>query len=127
MFPDSVFYKLDSLLTSAQENRMTRNCPLLWRVHLKLLALRTLQGKDIQRAKATFYEAVRHCPSAKALYMDGIAYFPEMFKEINDLMVEKQINTRLFVPELKLLLEPEAEEKSQDTITIDSSSSDDDH
>jgi len=100
---------------------MTRSCPLVWRVHLKLLALRTLQGKDIQRAKATFYEAIRHCPSAKSIYLDGVSYFPEMLNEATDLMAEKELYTRMPLEELDVLLELEDESNannSQDIITL---------
>jgi len=99
---------------------------LIWRVHLKLLALRAQEGKDVKRAKSTFYDAVRHCPSVKAVYLDGVTYFPDMLKEITDLMTEKQLYVRLPVEELDVLLEieNEAHEKedqaksTQDVVTI---------
>jgi len=106
---DTIFYKLDSMISVAEQHPGVRNCPLLWRVHLKLLALRSREGKDVERAKKTFYDAVRHCPSSKAIYLDGVAYFPELLQEVNDLMAEKQLLVRLPLEELDVLLEMDEE------------------
>lgn len=93
------------MISVAEQHPGARHCPLLWRVHLKLLALRSREGKDVQRARATFYEAIRHCPSSKAIYLDGVAYFPDLLKEVNDLLLEKQLLIRLPIEELDVLLE----------------------
>jgi hypothetical protein len=63
----------------------------------------------VKRAVGTFYDAIRHCPSVKAIYLDGVTYFPEMLKEITDLMAEKQLYIRLPLEELEVLLEIENE------------------
>jgi len=107
--PDTIFYKLDAILSAGQSNGRSRHCPLLWRVHLKLLAQRSLQHKNVQKAKSTFYEAIGHCPSAKSIYMDGVAYFPDMLKEITELMREKQLSVRTPLEELTVLLAVEDE------------------
>lgn len=104
---DTIFYKLDSMISVAEQNPGARHCPLLWRTHLKLLAIRAREGKDVQRARATFYEAIRHCPSSKAIYLDGVTYFPDLLQEVNDLLVEKELLIRLPLQELDLLLELE--------------------
>jgi hypothetical protein len=103
--PDNIFYKLDALLCAAEKNILTRHCPLIWRLHLKHLAIRVSEGKDQKRAEGLFYDAIRHCPTSKALYMDVVSYFPEMMKEVLDLMGEKQLLVRLPIEELDLLLE----------------------
>lgn len=71
--------------------------------------MRSINGKDTERAKSTFYEAVRHCPSAKPIYLDGVSYFPELLKEITDLMTEKNVHIRMPIAELNVLLELEKE------------------
>lgn len=81
---------------------------------MKLLALRTLQAKDVQRARATFYEAIRNCPSSKAIYMDGISYFPDLLSEVTDLMEQKQLLTRLPLAELDVQLADESELPNKD-------------
>jgi len=105
---------------------MTRNCPLIWRVHLKLLALRTLQGKDLKRAIGTFYDAISHCPSNKSLYLDGITYFPDLLKETVDLMTEKRMYIRLPFEELQVLLEIEEEAAAAENTRGNSAVNDDD-
>lgn len=97
------------MLSVAEQHPGVRNCPLVWRVHLKMLALRSREGKDVDRAKKTFYDAIRHCPSSKAIYLDGVTYFPYLLKEINDLMAEKQLLIRLPLEELDVLLELDEE------------------
>jgi hypothetical protein len=106
---DTIFYKLDSMISVAEQHPGVRHCPLLWRVHLKMLALRSREGKDVERAKKTFYDAVRHCPSSKAIYLDGVTYFPELLQEVNELMAEKQLLVRLPLEELDVLLELDEE------------------
>ena len=105
MPPDTIFYKLDALLSAAEKNLLTRHCPLIWRLHLKHLAIRATEGKDVRRAHGLFYDAIRHCPTSKALYMDVISYFPEMMSEVMKLMGEKQLLVRIPIEELDLLLE----------------------
>lgn len=103
--PDTIFYKLDALFSAAENNSLTQNCPLIWRLHLKHLAIRAKEGKDQKRAHGLFYEAIRRCPTNKAIYMDAIAYFPEMMKEITDIMTQKELVVRLPIEELDLLLQ----------------------
>ncbi len=66
-----------------------------------------------------------HCPSAKSIYLDGIAYFPEMLKEATDLMAEKQLYTRMPLEELDALIELQNEaddaKDTKDVVTILSS------
>jgi len=102
--PDTIFYKLDAIFSAAETNLLTRTCPLIWRLHLKHLAIRVKEGKDVRRAHGLFYEAIRRCPSSKPLYMDAIAYFPEMMTEIMELMAQKELVVRLPMEELDLLL-----------------------
>jgi len=67
--------------------------------------MRVMDGKDDKRAHGLFYDAIRHCPTSKALYMDAISYFPDMTGDVLAVMAEKQIQVRLPVEELDLLLE----------------------
>ena len=76
---------------------------------MKHLAVRVKEGKDRDRARTLFYDAIRHCPSSKSIYLDAIAYFPEMKKEVMDLMAEKQILVRLPTEEFELLMEIDSE------------------
>ena len=103
-------------MSTAEKNSSSRNCPLIWRIHLKLTALRGKKPngeKDDKAARGIFYEAIRHCPSVKVLYMDALTYFPDMLKEIHDLMSEKQILIRLPLEELNVLLENENENNDE--------------
>lgn len=96
---------MDALFTAAENNFLTQTCPLIWRLHLKHLAIRCREGKDSRRAHGLFYEAIRRCPTNKALYMDAIAYFPEMMTEIIEIMSQKELVVRLPMEELDLLLQ----------------------
>jgi hypothetical protein len=126
--PDTIFHKLDAVLTTAEQNPCSRNCPLIWRIHFKLNVLRIKKSSSDQSAKGMFYDAIRNCPAVKYLYMDALAYFPGMLKEIHDLMKEKQFLLRLPLEELNVLLEKEEDdaEGENDRISSKSEESDDD-
>ena len=84
---------------------------------MKMNHVRYLKSKGIIKddtIKSKFYDAMRNCPALKSLYMDALSYFPNMMKEVQDLMKEKQLYVRLPGEELNLLLQNEEVDEDDD-------------
>ncbi|XP_054262379.1 nuclear exosome regulator NRDE2 isoform X2 [Macrosteles quadrilineatus] len=90
---------LKNLLRQLAEEEVTRQCPLVWRLYLQLVAA---QESDTQ-VKATFYKALQACPWFKALYIDAVKFLPEELPEVQDLLIEKELRLHTTPEELEIL------------------------
>ncbi|KAB7497482.1 Protein NRDE2-like protein, partial [Armadillidium nasatum] len=102
----SAGHQLKSLLESAVTSDVGKNCPVLWRIYLRLISMMKRE-KDLVNVA---YRALHSCPFAKCLYLDCISFLPEKMDEILRMMTEKGIRIRLPLEELDLLLEEEKED-----------------
>lgn len=102
-------YRLEHVLETAVSRPPGRNCPLLWRLYLALVA-----NTQPKKLKSLIYTAIFHCPGVKSLYLDCIRLMPSLLKEIVNLMAEKGIRVRLPLEELQVLLETELDLENDD-------------
>ncbi|XP_063603586.1 nuclear exosome regulator NRDE2-like [Penaeus indicus] len=102
-------YRLENVLETAVSRPPGRNCPLLWRLYLALVA-----NTQPKKLKSLIYTAIFHCPGVKSLYLDCVRLMPSLLKEIVNLMAEKGVRVRLPLEELQVLLETELELENDD-------------
>ncbi|XP_023233026.1 protein NRDE2 homolog [Centruroides sculpturatus] len=94
-------WKIRSLFEKAATMSKLSHSVLLWRMYIRF----ELQQGDMRRTKAVFYQAIKQCPWAKVIYMDGIKCFPTDIQEILDTMMEKGLRIRTPLEEIEILLE----------------------
>ena len=64
-----------------------------------------LQHQVSAEAAWSFYESLRYCPWAKQIYLDKIKNDFKQWKQVVDMMTEKELRVRFPVEEFQVLLE----------------------
>ncbi|KAI9313832.1 NRDE-2, necessary for RNA interference-domain-containing protein [Dichotomocladium elegans] len=107
-----------SLFESAIESVSTRASVLIWRLYID----HEVRTKNLERAKALYYRAVRACPWSKELYLLGIqalsrSLTEKELHEIVSLMMEKEIRLRCPIDDALLMDEGHEELIKDDETT----------
>lgn len=94
------------LETMQDYGRSLAQCPLIWRHFFRYEC-----AQSRRRAKSVVYGPLQACPEAKALYLEVIEAFPELWHQLADLLVEKQLRLRTIIEEVNLFAETMAKKK----------------
>ncbi|ESO97991.1 hypothetical protein LOTGIDRAFT_143344 [Lottia gigantea] len=102
--------RIRSLFERGLQSPYCQHTPLIWRLYIHF----EVKMNQIERSKGIFYRSLQQCPAVKVLYMDAIKLFgDEVFQQMVDLMVEKEIRVYLPTEEMDILFNSD----SLDTVT----------
>lgn len=92
------------LETMQNYSRSLSDCPSIWKYFFRYEL-----AQSRAKAKSIVYLPLQACPEVKELYLEAIESFPELWHELTDLLVEKQLRLRTMVEEVNLFAETMAE------------------
>jgi hypothetical protein len=99
VFKIRILNLLRTVIADRNDTQITQNV-LIWRLYLRAL----FDDRDsLSKCKNTLYSGLEVCPWYKCLYLDAAFFTPELFGEMLDIIIEKNLRIHALPEELAIL------------------------